>query len=169
MVLAKIVVQNKPARARPRPAPVAARSADLVIPIERPRYRSEDLMAVGEVAYHYLMNGAHQLALTIFEGLTTVAPEDAYYALALGLVFDRMNDREMAARWYERAGRLDPQDGRSDVNRAELLLEAGVHEQALALLERGAEKARRRKDEALERKARAIARHLLGSRGVRRG
>lgn len=123
-------------------------------------YEPEDLMAVAEIAWHYLMSGGLKLALTLYEGLTAVAPEEPYFALALGLVHDRMNDPRQAQDWYQRASRLDPGDGRPDINRAELYLEAGDRAKALQLMARGAEKARRRGDDVLATKAEALLAHL---------
>jgi tetratricopeptide (TPR) repeat protein len=127
-------------------------------------YEPEDLQAVAEIAWHYLMSGGLKLALTLYEGLAAVAPEEPYFALALGLVHDRLNDPAQAHACYERAARLDPSDGRPDVNRAELFLEASDRAKALQLMARGAEKARRRGDEALANKAEALLAHVAARR-----
>ncbi len=123
-------------------------------------YCPEDLMAVAEIAWHYLMSGGHKLARTLYEGLTAVAPEEPYFALALGLTFDRLDDPKQADAWYRRASKLDPKDGRPDINRAELCLEAGDRAQAIKLLKRGATKAARAGDNVLAIKADALVEHL---------
>lgn len=124
-------------------------------------YEPEDLLAIAEIAWHYLMSGGLKLALTLYEGLTAVAPEEPYFALALGLTFDRMNEAKQADTWYRTAGRLDPKDGRPDINRAELCLEAGDRARAMKLLARGASKANVAGDLALARKADALLEHLM--------
>lgn len=123
-------------------------------------YSLEDLYAVAEIGYHYLFAGGLNLSLTIFEGLTAVAPDEAYFALALGLTHDHLDNRGEANRWYKKAAELDPSDGRPDVNRAELYLAAGDRKSAKKLLSRGAKKARVKGDQMLARKAMALINHL---------
>lgn len=123
-------------------------------------YDRDDLMAIAEVAYHYLMSGGTMLALTLFEGLNAVAPEDPYFALALGLTHDHLGEKQVAYRWYNRAAELDPGDARADVNRAELLLEERKVSQAKELLARAVQKAQGRGEEALAKKAAAILAHI---------
>jgi len=127
-------------------------------------YDEDDLMAIAEVGYHYLFSGGVKLALALFDGLTAVAPREPYFALALGLTYDHMNETDDAQRWYRRAGELDRGDGRPDVNRAELCVEAGDMKTARRLLDRGAKKAMKRGDQELARKATALLAHLSRNR-----
>lgn len=127
---------------------------------ERRGYDKEDLFAVAEIGYHYLMNGGIQLAVTLFEGLTAVAPNEPYFAMALALSLDHQGDKDDAMRWYDKAAALDPFDARPDLNRAELMLEAREIGAARELLQRAAAKAKRKGDEALDRKATAMLAHL---------
>lgn len=127
---------------------------------ERRSYERDDLFAIAEVAYHYLMNGNSRLAVVLLEGLTTVAPDEPYFALALGLAQDHQGDKEAALEAYSTASRLDPQDPRPHVNKAEILIEARRHAEAKPLLSRAADMARRLGDRALERKATAILAHV---------
>lgn len=126
-------------------------------------YEREDLFAVAELGYHYLMNGGVKLAVTLFEGLTAVAPAEPYFALALALAYDHQGDKSLALAWYQKAGQLDPFDPRADLNRAELLLESRDLRGAKPLLERALAKAQHKHDEALTRKATAILSHVLRS------
>ena len=123
-------------------------------------YDREDLFAVAEIGYHYLMNGGVKLAITLFEGLTAVAPREPYFALALGLSFDHQGDKADAMRWYDKAAALDPFDPRPDLNRAELLVEAREFHAAKDLLKRAAAKAQKKGDMPLHRKATAILAHV---------
>jgi predicted Zn-dependent protease len=123
-------------------------------------YDRDDLFVIAEVAYHYLFNGGTRLALVLFEGLAAVAPKEAYFALALGLTHDHLGEVPMAHKWYAKAVELDPTDGRPDVNRAELYIEAKDLAKARQYLARGATKARKRGDERLAKKAVAILTHL---------
>lgn len=120
-------------------------------------YREEDLMIVAEIAYQYLFNGGARLALVLYEGLAAVSPKNAYFALALGLTHDHLGAPEKAHHWYQTAAELDPLDGRADINRAELYIQARELGQARKYLSRGAAKALRKKDSALETKAAAMS------------
>lgn len=123
-------------------------------------YEREDLQAVAEIAYHYLFSGGTKLALALYEGLAAVAPDEPYYALALGLTHDHLGDKRSAFEWYERARTLDPGDPRPEINCAELLLEQRNFAAAKQLLIRAVMKAKNRGDEALERKASSMLQHL---------
>ncbi|MBK6688877.1 MAG: hypothetical protein IPG45_30690 [Deltaproteobacteria bacterium] len=123
-------------------------------------YAKTDLMAIAEIGYHYLLSGGTQLALTIFEGLCAVAPNEAYFALALGLTHDHLGDDRLALEWYRRAGALDPSDPRPDVNAAELYLARRDFASGVKLLERAVTKARHLGDEAIEKKASALITHI---------
>jgi Flp pilus assembly protein TadD len=155
---------------RRRPSPAAAPARMAAVPVrqigkslaQRRGYQRQDLYAVAEIAHHYLFSGGTEIALAILEGLTAVAPEEAYFALARGLTHDHMGDTTEAERWYAKAGELDPSDAHSDINRAELRLEKKDFARARALLKSGANKARARRDSALERKALALLEHIHG-------
>jgi Flp pilus assembly protein TadD len=120
-------------------------------------YAPRDLTAIAEMGHHYLRCGGYRLAEVIFEGLAAIQPIEPYYRLALGLVADYLDDRARAARCYQEASRLDPRDGRPEINLAELEIEAGRRQNAMALLESAARKSAARGEAALERKARALA------------
>lgn len=147
--------------------PAAAQSMvnGLIRPEDRPLgvargYQRQDLYAVAEIGYHYLFSGGLEIARALFEGLVAVAPDEAYFALALGLTHDHLQEQETADRWYAKAAQLDPHDPRADVNRAELRIERKDFQAARTLLMRGVKKARIRQEWALERKATALLGHL---------
>lgn len=137
------------------PASLAPRSLG-----EARGYTREELFAIAEIGYHYLLSGGLRIAGVIFEGLSAVAPEEAYFALALGLTLDRQERIDEAAGAYRRASMLDPADGRADVNLAELLLMRGDEAGARAHLARARAKAAARGDEALAGKATALLTRL---------
>jgi len=141
--------------------PVASDVAVVDAPLGVARgYAKADLTAVAEIAYHYLMSGGLRLALTLFEGLVAVAPNEPYHHLGLGLALDRLDDKAGAEARYRRAGKLDRRDPRPDINRAELHLEVGNRAEAKKLLVRGLAKAEAAHDPALIQKAGGMLRHL---------
>lgn len=126
----------------------------------KPAYRRDDLMVIADIAYQYLMNGAHTLAKTLFEGLRSAAPNEAYFALALGLTYDRMGDAAAAKTSYTAAAKLDASDGRPLVNLAELALLANDSRTARRLLQQGYQRAKARGDDDVAEKAAAMLDHL---------
>lgn len=119
-------------------------------------YAKDDLHAVAEVGYHYLQNGGVRFARLLFEGLVAVAPDELYFALALGLAADHAGDKGVARQEYQRASGLDPSDPRPEVNLAELDLEAGDFEAARRHLLIAADRLATRPDQALALKTRAL-------------
>ncbi|MBI4817676.1 MAG: hypothetical protein HY791_15550 [Deltaproteobacteria bacterium] len=151
----------EPDRTRARDAgPIGAIESECRTLREQRAYRTEDLVAIASVGWHYLQNGALELAETLFAGLYAVDPSEPYHALALGAVFDKMGQKDRADVFYARASKLDPTDPRPLVNRAELAIETGNFPVALELLEEGYRRAKLRRDEALEQKAVALLHHL---------
>lgn len=126
-------------------------------------YRKDDLHVIADMATNYLFNGGLRLAVTLFEGLVAVAPDEPYYAMGLGLTYDRMGNAHRAAACYRAAARLDPSDGRPDVNLAELELRARRPRQAVFLLRSGLKKALARDDSELGNKAAAILRRITNA------
>lgn len=124
------------------------------------RYGRPDLYAIAELGHQYLFAGGVGVAEAIFEGLVGVAPNEPYFNLALGLVRDRQGRIDEAERAYVKAGSLDPLDGRADVNRAEIRLQMRDYRKARQLLALGSQKAQRRGDVDLQRKADALLARL---------
>lgn len=141
---------------RALPAAEASRAIVCRSIAESRGYRDEDLHALAEIGYHYLRSGGLKLSAVIFEGLTAIQPEGAFYWLALGLTRDHLGDKLEAKRAYERAAQLQPTDPRPELNLAELALEAGDRARAGALLRRAEAKAEAAGDQPLVRKARAL-------------
>ena len=123
-------------------------------------YAKSDLTPSTASGYHSPRRDATLLALTIFDGLSAVAPHEAYFALALGLPHLALGDDRLALEWYTRAGKLDPSDPRPEVNAAELYLARRDFASGVKLLERAVFKARNRGDEAIEKKASALIAHI---------
>ncbi len=127
---------------------------------EQRGYAREDLFAIAEIGHNYLFNGGLDLALSLFEGLVAVAPNEAYFVLALGLTHDRLGAPTEAYRWYAHAAKLDKNDPRPDVNMAELDIAAGRFDRAKKLLMRAMQKSRGAGEREVEAKARAMLKHL---------
>lgn len=126
-------------------------------PAEQRGYSPESLRVVAGMATHYLYSGGYRLAEVLFEGLTSVAPDEPYHWLALGLTYDRQSRLQEAERAYEAAAARAPNDARAFINLAELRAEAGDLDAARTLLAKAAKLAERSADLALRRKAETMA------------
>lgn len=83
---------------------------------------AEDIDAVEEIAFEYLMAGAHDVARVLYGGLVVLAPRRVSVHLGLGLAWDRLGQTERAARAYERAAKTAPAHPMAYLNLAELHL-----------------------------------------------
>jgi len=120
-------------------------------------YSDDELMAISQVGYHFLMQGKNEESRIIFEGLIALDPQNDFYYRALGVVFQRLGDFERAMTQYSYAQRINPGSPYSYVNRAEIFISQGETRKAepelrLALERMGA------KDEQLSKKAWALLR-----------
>ncbi|MEQ9497181.1 MAG: hypothetical protein RIT81_09990 [Deltaproteobacteria bacterium] len=144
-------------KAKPAPAKLRAVSRQPSTSIARAVGASRaQLVATATIARRTLLAGGLEPARRLFAGLVVLDPTDAHFALGLALANDRLGRHADAHRWYHRAAQLDPTDGHADVDRAELCLANDDVATAKKLLARGFDRARRRGDEALAKKARAM-------------
>lgn len=148
---------------RALPAEEASRAIVCRSVAEAHGYSRAELFAVAEIGRCYLESGGYRLASLIFDGLCALDPEEPYFLMALGLAKDRIGDKVAARRCYRRAGELDPEDARADLNLAELLVERGERKKAARLIARAEKKALARRETALVDKAGALL-ALLGVR-----
>lgn len=89
----------------------------------------EDLRFVG---YSYLKQGKYDIALTFFEALVVLNPENAYDLQTLGALYLELNRNLLALTYIERALKVDPEHLPTQLNRAKALFALGYRKQALA-------------------------------------
>jgi Flp pilus assembly protein TadD len=123
-------------------------------------YARADLDAIAQIAHHYLVNGANDLAQTLVEGLVEVAPNVSHYRLMLGLVLHHQGDSEGALDAYRTAAKIDPSDARALINWSEILIREDRTSEAKVILVRARDRADSRKDALLLRKANGLLSHL---------
>ena len=70
-------------------------------------------------------NGKFEAAQQIFEGLPTLAPNEASFHTGLGAVYQRLEQLERACEEYDRALSLNERDLAALCNRAEVRLQQG--------------------------------------------
>jgi tetratricopeptide (TPR) repeat protein len=120
-------------------------------------YSDDELLAISQIGYHFLMQGKNEESRVIFEGLIAIDPQNDFYYRALGVVFQRLGDYERAMKQFVYAAQINPGSPYAYVNRAEILISQGEANKAepelrLALERMGP------KDEQLSKKAWALLR-----------
>ena len=102
-------------------------------------YTDDELYAVARAGHTFFNQGQVAQARAIFQGLFAIAPRDAYFARALGVVEFAAGNAEGALGAFDVAIKLDPRHPAGFVGRAEVRLAAGQRREAQADLMRAAE------------------------------
>lgn len=123
-------------------------------------YSDDELQAISQAGYYFLMQGKNDEARVLFEGLIAVDPSNDFYYRALGVLFQKIGDDERAMKQFSYATQINPGSPYAYVNRAEILISRGESNKAepelrLALERMGP------KDEPLSKKAWALLRVAL--------
>lgn len=87
----------------------------------------EDLRFVG---YSYLKQGKYDIALTFFEALAVLNPDNAYDLQTLGALHLQQSNNLQALNYIERSLKLEPDHLPTRLNRAKALFALGYKRQA---------------------------------------
>jgi predicted Zn-dependent protease len=94
-------------------------------------WKREEIEDLRAVAFVYVQQGLYGPALTMFDALTVVAPNEAYDLQMLGAIHLQMGSGLMALEALDRALKLDPENGLAKLNRAKALFLLGYKRQGL--------------------------------------
>lgn len=109
----------------------------------------EDLRFVG---FSYLKQGKYDIALTFFEALVVLEPENAYNLQTLGALHLQLNHNLEALNYIERSLKLEPDHLPTRLNKAKALFALDYKRQAL----REAEELSKCEDTSIADKASAL-------------
>ncbi|HEV2801919.1 MAG TPA: hypothetical protein VGW12_15690 [Pyrinomonadaceae bacterium] len=98
-------------------------------------WTTEEMRLVADLGYALAEQGREREALTIFEGLASLAPATAYFQAALGALSLRLGEPRRALSHLDAALAADPQDLSSLINRGETYLQLGEYRAAASDLE----------------------------------
>lgn len=98
-------------------------------------WTTEEMRLVADLGYALAEQGREQEALTIFEGLTALAPATAYFQAALGALRLRLGEPQLAVGHLDAALATDPHNISALVNRGEACLQLGEYAAATRDLE----------------------------------
>jgi tetratricopeptide (TPR) repeat protein len=90
----------------------------------------EDLRMAG---YMYLRQGKYEIALSFFEALAVLDPENAYDAQTLGALFLQIGNPSKAVHWLDKALKIEADHGPTLLNLCKALFMLGKKDQALKL------------------------------------
>lgn len=129
-------------------------------------WTAEEMRLVADIAYALAEQGRHEEAVTIFEGLSALAPATGYFQSALGALWLRRGEPERAVLHLDAALAADPGDVAALVNRGEAAAQIGDGEAARKFLRAALElgpRARQSGDESAVVRARALLTTMLGT------
>ncbi|MFT3707186.1 MAG: tetratricopeptide repeat protein [Archangium sp.] len=84
-----------------------------------------EMLQMALIGFRMYEQGKYAEAKTIFGGLITLEPTEAYYHTALGAVFLAEEELELARRYFDTAIGLNPKEVAPYVNRGEVNLREG--------------------------------------------
>lgn len=90
----------------------------------------EDLRLAG---YSYIRQGKYDIALSFFEALCVLDPENAYDAQTLGAIYLQMNNPAKALKCFDQALKLDTDHSATLLNVTKAFFMLGRHEEGLRL------------------------------------
>jgi len=105
-------------------------------------WKGEELEDLRFVGYSYIRQGLYDIAITFFEALAVLSPNEAYDLQTLGALYLQKGNNLMALNYLEKAIKLDPKHGPTLLNRTKALLALGYKKQGLVqarLLEKNPE------------------------------
>jgi tetratricopeptide (TPR) repeat protein len=119
----------------------------------------DELYAIANQGYYLFVQGKNEPARTLFEGLVALDPRNAYYYRALGAIYWRIKEPQLAIRQFTYAIRVSPREITSYINRAEVYVAQKQFKLARSDLQFALSTASP-SDRALAKKARAMLRMI---------
>lgn len=90
----------------------------------------EDLRYTG---YAYLRQGKYDIAITFFEALIVLDPENAYDSQTLGALYLQIGEPKKALKWLDHALKIEADHGPTLLNLCKALFMLGKKEEGLKL------------------------------------
>ena len=94
-------------------------------------WKQEELEDLRFVGYSYIKQGLYDVAITFFEALIVLSQDSAYDHQTLGALYLQKGNNIMALNYLEKALKLDPNHGITQLNKAKALLALGYKKQGL--------------------------------------
>ncbi|PIS01439.1 MAG: type III secretion chaperone [Chlamydiae bacterium CG10_big_fil_rev_8_21_14_0_10_35_9] len=95
-------------------------------------WNDEQLEDLRFVAYSYIKQGLYDTAITFFEALSVLSPENSYDLKTLGALYLQKGNSLEALNYLDRSLKIDPNDLQTQLNRAKALLSLGYKKQGIS-------------------------------------
>jgi tetratricopeptide (TPR) repeat protein len=96
-------------------------------------WNEEHLDDLRYTGYAYLKQGKYEIAITFFEALTVLDPENAYDSQTLGALFLQINEPKKAIKWLDHALKIEGDHAPTLLNLCKALFMLGKKEEGLKL------------------------------------
>lgn len=93
----------------------------------------EQLDDLRHTGYAYLRQGKYDIAVSFFEALTVLDPENAYDSQTLGALYLQINQPQKAIKWLDNALKIEADHGPTLLNLCKALFMLGKKEEGLKL------------------------------------
>ena len=101
--------------------------------IEIVKWSEEELEELRFLGYAYLRQGKYDIALSFYEALSVLDPENAYDAQTLGALYLQLGNPAKALRYFDKALKLDADHSPTLLNLAKSLFMLGKRDEGLKL------------------------------------
>lgn len=100
---------------------------------EKLKWTDEQLEDLRYTGYAYLRQGKYDIAITFFEALTVLDPENAYDSQTLGALFLQIGEPKKALKWLDHALKIEDDHGPTLLNLCKALFMLNKKEEGLKL------------------------------------
>jgi tetratricopeptide (TPR) repeat protein len=100
---------------------------------EQLNWTNEHLEDLRYTGYAYLRQGKYEIAITFFEALTVLDPENAYDSQTLGALFLQMGEPKKALKWLDHALKIEGDHAPTLLNLCKALFMLNKKEEGLKL------------------------------------
>lgn len=96
-------------------------------------WNEEHLDDLRYTGFAYLKQGKYDIAITFFEALAVLDPENAYDSQTLGALYLQINEPKKAIKWLDQALKIEGDHGPTLLNLCKALFMLGKKEEGLKL------------------------------------
>jgi tetratricopeptide (TPR) repeat protein len=97
------------------------------------KWNEDELEELRFLGYAYLRQGKYDVALSFYEALSVLDPENAYDAQTLGALYLQLGNPAKALRYFDKALKLDADHSPTLLNLAKSLFMLGKRDEGLKL------------------------------------
>ncbi len=101
--------------------------------LEKLGWSEENIEDLRYTGYAYIRQGKYDIAITFFEALAVLVPDDVYDAQTLGAIHLQLNQPKLAMQQFDRALKLEADHGPTLLNLSKTFFMLGKKQEGLKL------------------------------------